>query len=196
MIRVLGLICLITILCSTQIISIYGTITSYPDLVWVDPLHLKAPASIQILTWELMSDTEILVTIPEENSTSTQSNPYEIHNNPTNITVVMFEAPLEYHVTLTAKRNQEIGHPIKIVISGGGEVNQTTIAHIIKDKIKIQFFIITVEDRPSTLHNIIYSFIIGLSIGAAIVAINLLIFRKRYRTKSSLTDNSYSLITF
>lgn len=183
LIRQLGLIGLITIVFSTQIIFIYGTIPSYPDLVWVGPLHLKAPASIQILTWELMSDTEILVTIPEENSTSTQSNPYEMFSDPTNITVVIFEALLEYHVKITAQWIEEIGHPIKIIISGGGEVYQTTIAHIKKEKITMQLFILTIEDRSSTIDNVLYPFISGLSIGASIVGIIVLIFRKRYRPK-------------
>ncbi|MGB6679901.1 MAG: hypothetical protein WBF08_01080 [Candidatus Bathyarchaeia archaeon] len=192
MIRQLTLIGLITILCSSQILFVYGTIPSFPDLVWVGPLRLKAPISIQILTWELMSDREVLVTIPEANSTSTQSIPYEILNEPTNITVVMSQAPLEYHVKITAQWIEKIGHPIKIVISGGGEVYQTTIAHIRKDKITIQFFIIAIEDRSSTIDNALYSFIIGLSIGAAIVGISVLIFRKRYRSKLSLTTNAHT----
>lgn len=192
MIRQLTLIGLITILCSSQILFVYGTIPSFPDLVWVGPLRLKAPISIQILTWELMSDREVLVTIPEANSTSTQSIPYEILSDPTNITVLMSEAPLEYHVKITAQWIEKIGHPIKIVISGGGEVYQTTIAHIRKDKITIQFFIIAIEDRSSTIDNALYSFIIGLSIGAAIVGISVLIFRKRYRSKLSLTTNAHT----
>lgn len=186
MIRELGLIALITILWSTQILFVYGTDPRYPDLVWFGPLRLKAPASIQILTWELMSDKEVLVTIPETNSTFTQSNPYEIFSDPTNITVVMSDAPLEYQITITAQWIQEIGHPIKIVISGGGEVFQTTIAHIRKDKVTILFFIITIEDRSSTIDNVLYSFITGLSIGATIVGISVLIFRKRYRSKIPL----------
>lgn len=192
MIRQLALISLITILCSSQILFIYGTIPSFPDLVWVGPLRLKAPVSIQILTWELMSDSEVLVTIPEANSTSTQSIPYEILSDPTNITVVMSEPPLEYHVKITAQWIEEIGHPIKIIISGGGEVYQTIIAHIRKDKITMQFFIIAIEDQSSTIDNVFYLFIIGLSIGAAIVGISVLIFRKRYRSKLSLTTNTHT----
>jgi len=171
---------------------IYGTIPSFPDLVWVGPLRLKAPVSIQILTWELMSDSEVLVTIPEANSTSTQSIPYEILSDPTNITVVMSKPPLEYHVKITAQWIEEIGHPIKIIISGGGEVYQTIIAHIRKDKITMQFFIIAIEDQSSTIDNVFYLFIIGLSIGAAIVGISVLIFRKRYRSKLSLTTNTHT----
>lgn len=192
MIRQLALISLITILCSSQILFIYGTIPSFPDLVWVGPLRLKAPVSIQILTWELMSDSEVLVTIPEANSTSTQSIPYEILSDPTNITVVMSEPPLEYHVKITAQWIEEIGHPIKIIISGGGEVYQTIIAHIRKDKITMQFFIIAIEDQSSTIDNVFYLFTIGLSIGAAIVGISVLIFRKRYRSKLSLTTNTHT----
>lgn len=192
MIRQLALISLITILCSSQILFIYGTIPSFPDLVWVGPLRLKAPVSIQILTWELMSASEVLVTIPEANSTSTQSIPYEILSDPTNITVVMSEPPLEYHVKITAQWIEEIGHPIKIIISGGGEVYQTIIAHIRKDKITMQFFIIAIEDQSSTIDNVFYLFIIGLSIGAAIVGISVLIFRKRYRSKLSLTTNTHT----
>lgn len=192
MIRQLALISLITILCSSQILFIYGTIPSFPDLVWVGPLRLKAPVSIQILTWELMSDSEVLVTIPEANSTSTQSIPYEILSDPTNITVVMSEPPLEYHVKITAQWIEEIGHPIKIIISGGGEVYQTIIAHIRKDKITMQFYIIAIEDQSSTIDNVFYLFIIGLSIGAAIVGISVLIFRKRYRSKLSLTTNTHT----
>jgi hypothetical protein len=164
---------------------IYGTIPSFPDLVWVGPLRLKAPVSIQILTWELMSDSEVLVTIPEANSTSTQSIPYEILSDPTNITVVMSEPPPVQWI-------EEIGHPIKIIISGGGEVYQTIIAHIRKDKITMQFFIIAIEDQSSTIDNVFYLFIIGLSIGAAIVGISVLIFRKRYRSKLSLTTNTHT----
>ena len=192
MIRQLALMSLITILCSSQILFIYGTIPSFPDLVWVGPLRLKAPVSIQILTWELMSDSEVLVTIPEANSTSTQSIPYEILSDPTNITVVMSEPPLEYHVKITVQWIEEIGHPITIIISGGGEVYQTISAHIRKDKITMQFFIIAIEDQSSTIDNVFYLFIIGLSIGAAIVGISVLIFRKRYRSKLSLTTNTHT----
>lgn len=192
LIRRFRLIFLITILCSTQIIFVHATVTSYPDLVWVGPLHLKAPAIIQILTWELMTDSEILVTIPEKNSTSTQSNPYEVFREPTNITVVLFETSLEYHITITTQWIEEIGHPIKIVILSGGEINQTTIAHIRKDKITIQLFIITIEEKSSTIDNLFYPFIIGVSIGATIVIINVIFFKKRYRLKSSSTSNVYT----
>ncbi|OGD53555.1 hypothetical protein A3K80_07265 [Candidatus Bathyarchaeota archaeon RBG_13_38_9] len=192
MIRQLGLMGLITILCSSQLLFIYGTVPSFPDLVWVGPLHLKAPVSIQMLTWELMSDKEVLVTITNVNSTSTQSIPYEIFSNPTNITIAMYEAPLEYHVKITAQWIDDIGHPIKIIISGGGEVYQTTIAHIRKDKISIQLFIMTIEDRSSTIDNELYSFILGLSMGASIVGIIVLIIRKRYRSKLSLTADAHT----
>lgn len=191
MIRQLGLIGLITILCSSQILFVYCTVPSYPDLVWVGPLRLKAPVSIQILTWELMSDREVVITIPETNS-STQSIPYEVLSNPTNITIVMFEAPLEYHVKITAQWIDEIGHPIKIIISGGEEVYQTTIAHIRKDKITMQLFILTIEDQSSTIDNVLYSFILGLLMGASIVGIIVLIFRKRYRSKLSLTADPHT----
>jgi hypothetical protein len=157
----------------------------------VGPLRLKAPVSIQILTWELMSDREVVITIPETNS-STQSIPYEILSNPTNITIVMFEAPLEYNVKITAQWIEEIGHPIKIIISGGGEVYQTTIAHIRKDKITIQLFILTIEDQSSTIDNALYSFILGLLMGASIVGIIVLIFRNRYRSKLSLTADAHT----
>lgn len=155
------------------------------------PLRLKAPVSIQILTWELMSDREVVITIPETNS-STQSIPYEVLSNPTNITIVMFEAPLEYHVKITAQWIDEIGHPIKIIISGGEEVYQTAIAHIRKDKITIQLFILTIEDQSSTIDNVLYSFILGLLMGASIVGIIVLIFRKRYRSKLSLTADAHT----
>ncbi len=155
------------------------------------PLRLKAPVSIQILTWELMSDREVVITIPETNS-STQSIPYEVLSNPTNITIVMFEAPLEYHVKITAQWIDEIGHPIKIIISGGEEVYQTTIAHIRKDKITMQLFILTIEDQSSTIDNVLYSFILGLLMGASIVGIIVLIFRKRYRSKLSLTADPHT----
>jgi hypothetical protein len=145
-----------------------------------------------MLTWELMSDREVLVTIPEVNTTSTQSIPYEIFSNPTNITIVMFEAPLEYHVEIIAQWIEEIGHPIKIIISSGGEVYQTTIAHIRKDKITIQLFILTIEDRSSTIDNALYSFTLRLSMGASIVGIIVLIFRKRYRSKLSLANDTHT----
>lgn len=74
----------------------------------------------------------------------------------------------------------------KIAIFGGGEIFQTTVAHIRKDKITILFFIITIEDRSSTIDNVLHSFITGLSIGATIVGISVLIFRKRYRSKPPL----------
>jgi hypothetical protein len=192
LIRQLGLIGLISILCSSQILFVYGTVPSFPDLVWPGPLNLKTPVSIQMLTWELMSDREVLVTIPEVNTTSTQSIPYEIFSNPTNITIVMFEAPLEYHVEIIAQWIEEIGHPIKIIISSGGEVYQTTIAHIRKDKITIQLFILTIEDRSSTIDNALYSFTLGLSMGASIVGIIVLIFRKRYRSKLSLANDTHT----
>jgi hypothetical protein len=167
---------------------VYGTVTSYPDLVWVGPLHLKTPAIIQILTYELMTDSEILVIIPEKNSTSTRSNSYEVFREPTNITVALFETSLEYHITITAQWIEEIGHPIKIVILSGGEINQTTMAHIRKDKIAIQLFIITIEEKSSAIDNLFYPFIIGLAIGVIIVVINVMFFRKRYRLKSSSTS--------
>ena len=184
------LVFLIMILCSTQIIFVQGTDPRYPDLVWIGPLKLKAPAIIQILTWELMNDSTVLVTIPEKNSSSIQPDPYLVFRHPTNITIVMSEASVEYHITIITQWIKEIDHPIKIIMSGGGKIYQTTIAHIRKDRITIQLFIITIEDRSSMTDNFLYSFVIGLSIGAAIGIINLLFFRKRYRSKNYLTSNT------
>jgi hypothetical protein len=191
LIRQLGLIGLITILCSSQIFFVHCTVPNFPDLVWAGPLRLKAPVSIQMLTWELMNDSEVVITIPETNS-STKSIPYEVLKNHTNITIVMFEAPIEYHVKITAQWIKEIGHPIKIIISAGGEVDQTTIAHIRKDKITIQLFILTIEDRSSTIDDGLYLFILELSMGASIVGIIVLTLQKRHRSKLSLTADAYT----
>ena len=139
-----------------------------------------------------MTDSEILVIIPGKNSTSTKSNLYKVFREPTNITVALFENSVEYHITITTQWIEEIGHPIKIVILSGGKINQTTIAHIRKDKITIQLFIITIEEKSSTIDNLFYPFIIGLATGAIIVIINVMFFRKRYRLKSSSTSNVYT----
>ena len=87
-----------------------------------------------------MNDSIVLVTIPEKNSSLIQPDPYLVFRHPTNITIIMSEASVEYHITIIAQWIKEIGHPIKIIMSSGGEIYQTTIAHIRKDRITIQLY--------------------------------------------------------